>query len=103
MRDQLVESLGSAFIRWLQGPQQVADALTKICGSASVLEQIMAGGGWSLKESAAVRATRDAAREQHKARESRAKHMNVQPMGLVFVGYCLEPLRAYSLSGKSMP
>ncbi len=74
-RESLSDGSGS-FVRWVPGPQQAADCLTKWFGN-DVLRRAMNEGKWSLKESEEVRAERERRREslkQSKLAREAAEH-----------------------------
>ena len=68
MRADLEDSSNS-HLRWVPGPQMVADDLTKMSGNGVLLD-VMIEGRWSLCEEAAVREHRRAARERLLASKS---------------------------------
>ena len=49
LREDLKRDGLHSLVRWVPGPQQLADGLTKRFGNA-VLEATMSGEGWSLRE-----------------------------------------------------
>jgi hypothetical protein len=57
LREAVAQGTG-AFARWLPGPQQPADELTKFTSNGK-LSELAAGGVWSLVESESVRAERE--------------------------------------------
>ena len=65
------EELNSA-CRWVPGPQQVADALTKSHPNPALLA-LMEQGTWSLKESEEVRKVREEQRDRKKSAARAAK------------------------------
>ena len=67
IKESLVDSGDSAMIRWVPGPQQIADAMTKTGGGNGKLEELLRTGQWCLKEEAEVAAKGAETREKRKA------------------------------------
>ena len=65
LRESLRDPEARSCTRWLPGPQQLADSLTKESGN-QVLLQLLDGRGWSLKEEGDVRDARMVLRERRK-------------------------------------
>lgn len=65
-RKALLEPENNASVRWLQGPQDLADGLTKSAGNG-VPEQVACQGLCLLRECAEVRSERGRIREQRRA------------------------------------
>ena len=65
LREDLKRDALRSLVRWVPGPQQLADGLTKRFGNA-VLEATMAGEGWSLREQEEVRLRREYERNLRK-------------------------------------
>ena len=62
LRAALLEERESAWIRWVPGPQQLADALTKVEAANTLLDTVMAQSRWSLRELEVCREQRAEAR-----------------------------------------
>ena len=65
LKEVLDDEACNARVRWLPGPQHIADSWRKAPGNG-VLMEVMAGNGWSLKETAEVRAERERVRDQRR-------------------------------------
>ena len=65
LRESLRDPEARSCTRWLPGPQQLADSLTKEAGN-QILLQLLDGRGWSSKEEGDVREARMVLRERRK-------------------------------------
>eukprot|EP00974_Lingulodinium_polyedra_P014833 1435448-Lingulodinium_polyedra.AAC.1 len=72
MKETLDEPAHEAGVRWVPGPQHFADGLTKLMHNG-ILDEVMAGQGWSLREDPGVRAKRAELVAAQKARAATAK------------------------------
>ena len=67
IKESIAESGESAMIKWVPGPQQVADAMTK-AGSNGCLETLLLEGTWCLREDPAVAEKRASEKERRRAK-----------------------------------
>jgi hypothetical protein len=72
LKESLADPASHAFCRWVPGPQQLADALTKFAGN-SILYQVMTTGTWSLVEDETLVAVRQRQRENQKTYRKKSK------------------------------
>ena len=70
LRESLRDPESRSCTRWLPGPQQLADSLTKPGGN-QIIMQVLDGRGWSLREQDDVRAARLDLRQKRKEYEAR--------------------------------
>ena len=70
LRESLADPAERCKVKWVPGPQQLADGLTKRDGN-DVLLDVMSGKGWSFKESEEVAALRAQQRAYRKELRSR--------------------------------
>lgn len=80
IREALLEAENNASVRWLPGPQHVADGLTKAAGNG-ILEQVACEGVWSLRECETARTERAGLRDQRRAAATRRASENAPSAG----------------------
>ena len=69
IKESIAENEESAMIKWVPGPQQIADSMTK-AGSNGTLEEMLREGRWCLQEDPAVAEKRANEKERRRARAS---------------------------------
>ena len=72
LRESLADPEASSFCRWIPGPQQASDCLTKLRGN-NVLQSIMSCGQWTIVEDDAWQEVRAQQRNTQKAYKRRLK------------------------------
>ena len=72
LRESLADPNASSFCRWIPGPQQASDCLTKLRGN-NVLQTIMQSGQWTIVEDETWQEVRAQQRNTQKAYKKRLK------------------------------
>ena len=72
LRESLADPEASSLCRWIPGPQQASDCLTKLRGN-NVLQSIMSCGQWTIVEDDAWQEVRAQQRNTQKAYKRRLK------------------------------
>ena len=62
LRESLADPVTNSKVRWVPGPEMLADGLTKLHGNG-VLERVLRSGEWSLADTPEARALRTRANE----------------------------------------
>ena len=72
LRESLADPEAASFCRWIPGPQQASDCLTKLKGN-NVLQSIMLSGQWTIVEDDSWQEVRAQQRSTQKAYKKRLK------------------------------
>ena len=72
LREALLDPETNGFMRWVPGPQMLADGLTKMQPN-EILDNVMKDGIWSLKEDPELIKVRAEARERQKKSKAKLK------------------------------